>query len=108
MFETLGTARLEDARQEALAAGAWSLVAMVDLQLAATYSARGQAPLTLAVAARCEEASRRLRLGSLPMSIALPAGAHATSPAGGPCCEPSPARAGRRHEVNAGHSAWTP
>ena len=79
MFETLGTARLEDARQEALAAGAWSLVAMVDLQLAATYSARGQAPLTLAVAARCEEASRRLGLASLPMSIALQAVAHGFS-----------------------------
>src|SRR5260370_732780 len=51
MFETLGTARLEEARREALAAGAISMVAMVGLQLAATYSARGQAGLTLAAAA---------------------------------------------------------
>ncbi len=79
MFETLGTARLEEARREALAAGAISMVAMVDLQLAATYSARGQAGLTLAVAARCEEASRRFGLASLPMSLALQAVAHGFS-----------------------------
>jgi DNA-binding CsgD family transcriptional regulator/tetratricopeptide (TPR) repeat protein len=79
MFETLGTTRLEEARQEALAAGACSLVAMVDLQLAATYSARGQVAMTLAVGARCEEASRRLGLASLPMSIALQAVAHGIS-----------------------------
>ncbi len=79
MFETLGTARLEEARREALAAGAISMVAMVDLQLAATYSARGQAGLTLAAAARCEEASRRFGLASLPASLALQAVAHGFS-----------------------------
>ena len=79
MFETLGTARFEEARREALAAGAISMVAMVDLQLAATYSARGQAGLTLAAAARCEEASRRFGLASLPMSLALQAVAHGFS-----------------------------
>jgi DNA-binding CsgD family transcriptional regulator/tetratricopeptide (TPR) repeat protein len=79
MFETLGTARLEQARQEALAAGALSLVAMVDLQLAATHSARGQASLALAAAARCEDASRQLGLASLPMSVALQAVAHGFS-----------------------------
>ena len=79
MFETLGTARLEEARREALAAGAISMVAMVDLQLAATYSARGQADLTLAAAARCEEASRRFGLASLPTSVALQAVAHGFS-----------------------------
>jgi DNA-binding CsgD family transcriptional regulator/tetratricopeptide (TPR) repeat protein len=79
MFETLGTARLEEARREALAAGAISMVAMVDLQLAATYSARGQAGLTLAAAARCEEASRRFGLSSLPVSLALQAVAHGFS-----------------------------
>src|SRR5215472_10860082 len=52
---------------------------MVDLQLAATYSARGQAGLTLAAAARCEEASRRFGLASLPMSLALQAVAHGFS-----------------------------
>ncbi len=79
MFETLGTARLEEARREALAAGAISMVAMIDLQLAATYSARGQAGLTLEAAARCEEASRRFGLASLPMSLALQAVAHGFS-----------------------------
>lgn len=79
MFETLGVARFEEARREALAAGAISMVAMIDLQLAATYSVRGQADLTLAAAARCEEASRRFGLASLPMSLALRAVAHGFS-----------------------------
>jgi DNA-binding CsgD family transcriptional regulator/tetratricopeptide (TPR) repeat protein len=79
MIETLGTARLEEAHREALAAGAISMVAMVDLQLAATYSARGQAGLALAAAARCEEASRRFGLASLPTSLALQAVAHGFS-----------------------------
>src|SRR5262249_4844347 len=79
MFETLGTARFEEARREALVAGAISMVAMVDLQLAATYSARGQADLTLAAAGRCEEASRRFGLSSLPTSLALQAVAHGFS-----------------------------
>jgi DNA-binding CsgD family transcriptional regulator/tetratricopeptide (TPR) repeat protein len=79
MFETLGTDRLEEARRQAQAAGAISMVAMVDLQLAATYSARGQAGLTLAAAARCEEVSRQFGLISLPMSLALQAIAHGFS-----------------------------
>ncbi|HXT89463.1 MAG TPA: LuxR C-terminal-related transcriptional regulator, partial [Trebonia sp.] len=79
MFETLRTARLEEARREALAAGAISMVAMVDLQLAATYSARGEAGLSLVAATRCEEASRRFGLASLPASLALQAVAHGFS-----------------------------
>ena len=79
MFETLGTARFEEARREALAVGAISMVAMVDLQLAATYCARGQADLTLAAAGRCEEASRQFGLASLPTSLALQAVAHGIS-----------------------------
>lgn len=79
MFETLGTARFEEARREALTAGAISMVAMVDLQLAATYCARGQARPTLAAAARCEEASRRFGLASLPTSLALQSVAHGFS-----------------------------
>jgi len=79
MFETLGTARLEQARREALAAGVISMVAMVDLQLAAAYSAQGKAGLTLAAAARCEEASRRFGLASLPASLALQAVAYGFS-----------------------------
>ncbi|HET9061122.1 MAG TPA: AAA family ATPase, partial [Acidimicrobiales bacterium] len=69
MFETLGSRRLEEARQEALAVGALSTAAMIDLHLAATYSVRGRTALTLAAAARCEEVSRRLSLSSLPMSL---------------------------------------
>jgi DNA-binding CsgD family transcriptional regulator len=79
MFETLGTARFEEARREALGAGAISMVAMLDLQLAATYSARGQAGLTLAAAARCEEASCRFGLAALPVSLALQSVAHGFS-----------------------------
>src|SRR5262249_53995756 len=74
-----GAAGLGAARREALAAGAISMVAMVDLQLAATYSARGQAGLALAAAGRCEEASRRFGLASLPASLALQAVAHGLS-----------------------------
>jgi DNA-binding CsgD family transcriptional regulator len=76
MFETLATDRLEEARQAALAVGALSTAAMVDLQLAATFSCRGQAALTMSAAARCEEVSRRFGLASLPMSLALQGVAH--------------------------------
>ena len=71
MFETLATGRLEGARQDALASGALSTAAMIDLQLAATFSCRGQGALTLAAAGRCEDVSRRFGLSSLPMSLAL-------------------------------------
>ena len=76
MFETLATDRLEEARQAALAVGALSTAAMVDLQLAATLSCQGQAARTLSTAARCEEVSRRFGLASLPMSLALQGVAH--------------------------------
>lgn len=79
MYETLATGRLDEARRQALAAGALSTVAMVDLQLAAIYSCRGQAELTLAAAVRSEGVSRQLGLASLPMSVALQAVAHALS-----------------------------
>src|SRR5262249_30374588 len=65
MFETLGTARFEEARREALVAGAISMVAMVDLQLAATYSARGQADLALAAPAPGRRAPRPPGPGSV-------------------------------------------
>jgi DNA-binding CsgD family transcriptional regulator len=71
MLETLATERLDAARQDALASGALSTVAMIDLQLAATFSCRGQAALTLAAAMRCEELSRRFGLSSLSLSLAL-------------------------------------
>jgi DNA-binding CsgD family transcriptional regulator/tetratricopeptide (TPR) repeat protein len=79
MYEKLATERLEEVRRDAAAAGALSITAMVDLSLAATYSARGQAALTLTAATRCEEMSRRFGLASLPMSIALQAVAHGFS-----------------------------
>jgi DNA-binding CsgD family transcriptional regulator/tetratricopeptide (TPR) repeat protein len=79
MFERLGTGRLDQARRDALAAGALSTAAMVDLQLAAIYSCRGQAALTVATAARCEAVSRRFGLASLPMSLALQGVAHGLS-----------------------------
>jgi DNA-binding CsgD family transcriptional regulator/tetratricopeptide (TPR) repeat protein len=79
MYETLAVGGLEEVRRDALAAGALSITAMVDLALAATYSCRGQAKLTLEAATRCEEMSRRFDLASLPMSLALQAVAHGYS-----------------------------
>ena len=76
MFETLATRRLEEASREALRAGALSTAAMIDLHLAGTFSVRGETVSTLEAAARCEEASRRFGLSSLPMSLALQAVAH--------------------------------
>jgi len=79
MFETLATGRLEDARQHALASGALSTVAAIDLQLAATFSCRGQAAQTLAAAERSSDVSRRFGLSSLPLSLALQAVAYGFS-----------------------------
>jgi DNA-binding CsgD family transcriptional regulator len=79
MYETLAVGGLEEVRQDALAAGALSITAMVDLALAATYSCRGQAELTLGAATRCEEMSRRFDLASLPMSLGLQSVAHGFS-----------------------------
>jgi DNA-binding CsgD family transcriptional regulator len=79
MYETLGTGRLEKARHDATAAGMLATAAMIDLQLAATYTCRGEAEQTLAAAARSEDMSRRLGLASLPMSLALRAVAHGFS-----------------------------
>jgi len=77
LFTTLRTDRLEQARREAIAAGALATAAMVDLQLAAAYSCQGRAEQTLEASVRCEEVSRRFGLASLPMSLALQAVAHA-------------------------------
>ncbi len=79
MYETLAVGRLEEARQDALTAGALSITAMIDAALAATYSCRGQADLTLECAARSEQGSRQFGLASLPMSLALQAVAHGLS-----------------------------
>jgi len=79
MYETLSVEPLEAVRRDALAAGALSITAMIDLALAATYSCQGQVELTLTAATRCEEMSRRFGLASLPMSLALQAVAHGFS-----------------------------
>lgn len=79
MYESLSVEPLEEVRRDALAAGALSITAMVDLALAATYSCQGQVGLTLTAATRCEEMSRRFDLASLPMSLALQAVAHGFS-----------------------------
>ena len=78
MFEALSTDRLEEARQDALSAGALATAATVDLQLAATYSCRGQSELTVDAAIRCEDVSRQFGLATLPMSLALQAIGHGT------------------------------
>jgi len=77
MYETLSVERLEEARRDALAAGALSITAMVDVALAATYSCRGRADLTLDAAVRSEQVSRQFGLASLPWSVAFQAVAHA-------------------------------
>jgi DNA-binding CsgD family transcriptional regulator len=76
MFETLSTDRLEEARRDALSAGALATAATVDLQLAATYSCQGQTELTVDSAIRCEEVSRQFGLATLPMSLAQQAVGH--------------------------------
>ena len=61
----------------AVEAGALATAAVVDLQLAALYEARGEIELTLTTARRCEEASRRWALSTLPMAILVQAFMHA-------------------------------
>ena len=77
LFESLNTSRLMRARDEAVAAGALSMVAVIDLQLAATYSERAEADRALEAAVRCVEFSRRLGLGTLAMGLALQSFAYA-------------------------------
>ena len=57
--------------------GALALAAVIDLQLAAVHDERGEADLALVAARRCEDASRRWGLSTLPMSLTLQAMAHA-------------------------------
>ncbi len=91
LYETLALERLQEARRAALAMGALSVAAVVDLQLAATHDERGELVAALDAARRCEEASRRWRLATLPMSLALQAAAHA--------------RAGNRAEMDSAAAA---
>jgi DNA-binding CsgD family transcriptional regulator len=77
LFETLALDRLQATRRAAQDAGALSLAAVVDLQLAAVHDERGEVAATLECARRCEEASRRWGLATLPMSLTVQAMAHA-------------------------------
>jgi DNA-binding CsgD family transcriptional regulator len=77
MFQTLATARLEEARRQALQAGAVATAAVVDLQLAAVHNERGEPEAALEASRRCENTSRRFGLSTLAMSLAQQAMAHA-------------------------------
>jgi DNA-binding CsgD family transcriptional regulator len=85
LFESLDTSRLVLARDEAVAAGALSTVAVIDLQLAATYCERADVDRALDAVHRCIELSRRLGLGTLAMGLSIESFAYA--------------RAGRRAEM---------
>ncbi len=77
MFGSLDLRHLEAARREAEALGALATVAVVDLQLAAVHDERGELDLALAAARRCEDASRRWHLATLPMSLTVQGMVHA-------------------------------
>jgi DNA-binding CsgD family transcriptional regulator len=65
------------ARRMAVEAGALAMAAIVDLQLSALHEARGEVALTFETARRCEEASRRWGLSTLPMAIVMQGFMHA-------------------------------
>ena len=69
--------RLEQARDLATAQGALALTATLDLQIAAGLNKQFRAGEALEAARRCEQASRRFRLGTLPMALIFQATAHA-------------------------------
>ena len=77
LFESLALERLTEARRAAIEVGALALAAVIDLQLAAVHDERGEADLALVAARRCEDASQRWGLSTLPMSLTLQAMAHA-------------------------------
>jgi DNA-binding CsgD family transcriptional regulator len=69
--------RLEQARELASAQGALALTATLDLQIAAGLNKQFRAGEALAAARRCEDASRRFRLATLPIALIFQATAHA-------------------------------
>jgi DNA-binding CsgD family transcriptional regulator len=69
--------RLERAREHALAQGALALTATLDLQIAAGLNKQFRGAEALAAAQRSADASRRFRLGTLPMALIFQATAHA-------------------------------
>ena len=77
MFHSLSPDRLLAARSMALEIGALATAAVVDLQLSALHEERGEVADALAAGHRCEEASRRWRLSTLPMSLVVQAFVHA-------------------------------
>jgi len=69
--------RLEQARDLATAQGALALTATLDLQIAAGLNKQFRAAEALEAGRRCEQASRRFRLATLPMALVFQATAHA-------------------------------
>ena len=69
--------RLVQARELSVARGAFALTATLDLQIAAGLNKQFRADEALAAARRSADASRRFRLGTLPMALILQATAHA-------------------------------
>ena len=77
MFVSLDDQRMLSAQRMAVEAGALAMAAIVDLQLSALHEARGEVALTFETARRCEEASRRWGLSTLPMAIVMQGFMHA-------------------------------
>ncbi len=69
--------RLVQARELAVAQGALALTATLDLQIAAGLNKQFRADEALETARRCEHASRRFQLATLPMALIFQATAHA-------------------------------
>jgi DNA-binding CsgD family transcriptional regulator/tetratricopeptide (TPR) repeat protein len=76
-LRTESVERLRQARDLAVEVGALALVATLDLQIAAGLTKQFRADEALAAANASVEASRRLRLATLPMALVHQAAAHA-------------------------------
>lgn len=78
LFRDLRGDRLNQARDLALSAGALTTVAMVDVQLMALHEELSETEATIAVARRCAELARRLRLDLIAaLAYSFEAAAHA-------------------------------
>jgi len=76
-LRTESTARLEQARELAVDQGALALTATLDLQIAAGLNKQFRPGDAMEAANRCEQASRRFHLATLPMALIFQATAHA-------------------------------
>jgi len=76
-LRTESVERLRQARELSVAQGALALTATLDLQIAAGLNKQFRADEALEVARRSADASRRFRLGTLPMALIFQATAHA-------------------------------